>query len=320
MARRRDDTLFQDKTYSYVNDSLYIYNILYTLFEWTGQPKGLSSIQIEKWLTHNGSLCYARTVEFGDVIQPAGSTGKNYNNEPVNVRPIPQNGAQMTVVQEDSGLTAPNGEKILNNMCVLCWDNPTRTTIMPQIDWYLTRLTEIKRSIDIVCKQLRVPYIINCEQGQVQTFNKILSDIDEGKFGIFTHNGLKLNDNDVFSLLQTKIDPSTVVALWDAYYKFKGELFTLLGFPYYSPASSAKKANLIDAEVTRDDIVISALTDSRKDMRKEFCKKVNEMFGVNLQFKLKYDLPAADMFPELLRNPFVDARITREAVQGGMTS
>lgn len=267
-------------------------NFATSLFMWENLPTGLKSRIVEGWLLDHPVIAGFNTTEFGVVILPATHTALNLYYEPTNFRPI---------------RTAYEGISINYNQdeVVPCFDNNIRAKIWDNIVSYVWKMINIRHTINMVCNQLRLPYIIRASKSQVPTLNAIFTDISLGKEHILTHDSIDIKE--LVEILNLNVDGGNISVLWDAYYKLKAEALAILGIPYYPPSSSAKKANLIKDEINRDDIITSAMSNLRLQQRLDFCEEYNATFNPEkpLSVKLRYPI---ETHSNLLDDDVIDVR------------
>jgi hypothetical protein len=139
-----------------------------------------------------------------------------------------------------------------------------------------------------VALQLRMPRIFWAEETEVNTFNKIQTQIEQGKPIIILEKDFTLINGDPDKVLETPTNGGNINYLWDSYFKAKNELYQFLGMPYNE--QRVKKAQVNTKEITVNDIAISAMNDQQLYERERFCEKCNKELNMNISVKKTYDL------------------------------
>jgi len=257
-------------------------NIATSLFVWDNLPdedfyNKLYSNIVEQWLLDYPLVGAFDTKDYGLLILPASYSKLNIYYQPTDAKPV-RSAYNNKIIEFDA------------NKTVLCFDNNTRSYFWDNIYAYVFKLVNIRHTINMVCNQLRLPYIVQAEKSQVATLNKVFTDLQLGKHQIFTHKGVNLNE--LITKMDFNVDSGHISILWEAYYKLKAEMLIILGIPFYPPSISSKKANLIKDEVNKDDIITSAMSNLRLQKRMEFCKQYNEVFAPEkpLEVRLRYPI------------------------------
>ncbi len=163
---------------------------------------------------------------------------------------------------------------------ILCRDNELAYPMVYAIYMYAKRLTDTMRTLDVTAKKLKTPYFITCDESQKTSIKKILDDIDFNKDSIIANRSTAPNE---FNVLQTGVNPQSVVVLWQHYSNLQSEIRTLLGIN--NAANLDKKERLVVDEAQANDILTDINIEYRLKSYQKFCDTANELFGLNISVK-----------------------------------
>lgn len=179
---------------------------------------------------------------------------------------------------------ATNGyhEQLNKDNSVIIWNNMLRNNTVDDIKFFARKLYECDRTIDVNIKAQKTPVAVLCDENQRLTMMNLYAQYDGNEPFIF--GGKELDLKKVTSIstqapfIADKVNDMKNV-IWN-------EALTYLGI---SNANNVKKERLITDEVTRNMGATISSRYSRLEMRKEACKKINEMFGLNIDVRYKDD-------------------------------
>lgn len=184
---------------------------------------------------------------------------------------------------------ATNGyHKELNqNDSVIIFNNYLHTNSMLDIEMYSRRLYDLDRSIDVNAKAQKTPVLIECNENERLTMKNLYKMYDGNEPFIFGNKSLNQNG---IKVLQTGA-PYVADKLYQLKTQIWNEALTYLGI---SNTNQTKKERLISDEVIRNMGGVIASRYSRLEARREACKKINEMFGLNIEVNYRADYREAD--------------------------
>lgn len=176
-----------------------------------------------------------------------------------------------------------NYQKLLKGSnSVIIWNNYLRTNSVLDVEMFAKRLYNLDRIIDVNANAQKTPILIKCDETQRLTMLNVYKEYDGNSPVIFGDKALNSNGLDVLST------GAPYVA--DKIYMLKtqiwNEALTYLGI---SNINVQKKERLITDEVTRNQGGTIASRYSRLECRREAVKKINEMFGLNIEVNYRED-------------------------------
>ena len=176
-----------------------------------------------------------------------------------------------------------NYQKLLKgNNSVIIWNNFLRTNSVLDVKMFAKRLYNLDRIIDVNANAQKTPVLIKCDDTQRLTMLNVYKEYDGNSPVIFGDKALNSNGLEVLST------GAPYVA--DKIYMLKtqiwNEALTYLGI---SNINVQKKERLITDEVTRNQGGTIASRYSRLESRREAARKINDMFGLNIEVNYRED-------------------------------
>lgn len=262
---------------SYVSVSKQLNNRVYTnyyyrlmliakaLFKWEGLPNGIDEKWIENYLYSEGGCIFFKDENLGYIVTKYAANGKlNLYNEPTKVRAY----ATDYISTEHE-----------NNVdCVIIRNNDESIPTFPTIQIYAHDLTNIKRTIDVNIEGQKMPYIILCSDKQRLTFKNLMNQRKDNEPVIYADKSLDLSE---MKVIETKV-PIVFDKLQTQKLNIWNECLTALGI---NNANTEKRERLITNEVEANNEVIEICSDVMLKAREEACKRINDMFGLNISVR-----------------------------------
>lgn len=238
-----------------------------SLFKWENLPNGLDEKWIERYLFSEGACLFYKDEKFGYMVAKMGETGAlNYYDEPTTVKPYATN-----YIYE--------GKQLENNVnCVIIRNNDEMLPTAPTIQIYAYDLTNLKRTQDVNIVNLKMPTIIRCSDKQRLSLKQAINQRNDNEPTIWADKNLDLNNVEVLDLKTTIVFDKLQIqkhAVWN-------ECMTFLGI---NNANMDKRERLVDDEVQANNEQVKASEDVMLKARQEACKRINKMFGLNIQVR-----------------------------------
>lgn len=274
----RKKTLFDEslsmnnKTYlQYLNR---LTELSISMFEWKNLPDTVDSRYLELHLFENGCMVYFKDEVIGDLCLDCIAQG----NLDVYGNPIKR--------RAYSGYN--NYQKMLDESnSVIIWNNMLRTNSTLDVTMFAKRLYNLDRIIDVNANAQKTPVMIQGTDKQRLTLLNLYKEFDGNSPFIFGDKNLDLNALKVLNTnapyIADKIS-QLKVQIWN-------EALTYLGI---SNINIQKKERLITDEVTRNQGGVIASRYSRLESRRNAVKKINEMFGTNIEVNYREDFQLTD--------------------------
>ena len=232
-----------------------------SMFEWTNLPDTIDPRFLELTLFADGNAVFFKDEEIGFLAL------QNIIAGPLDVYRIPIHRRAFSV----------NGySKDLNNKdSVIIWNNGLHKNSMLDVQNFAKRLYNLDRAVDVNANAQKTPILIVCEESQRLTFENLYKEYQGNAPVIKGDKGL---NPDAFKVLKTDA-PFVADKLYQLKVQIWNEALTFLGI---SNINVTKKERLITDEVTRNLGAIIANRYSRLNARREACKQINRMFGLDI--------------------------------------
>lgn len=244
------------------------------MFEWKNMPDTIDVRFLEISLFTTGMAVFFRDNVIGYLAL------KTRIGAPLNVYNIPMvrtayanNGYQKNLTDEDS---------------VIIYNNMLHQNSIENIWYYAKRLAELDRTIDVNAKAQKTPVLISCSESQRLTMKNLYMQYDGNQPFIFGDDNLR---PDALRVLKTDA-PYLADKLYSLKTQLWNEALTYLGI---SNVNIQKKERMITDEVMRNQGGTIASRYSRLESRREACKMINRMFGLNIWCDYREDYQEIDV-------------------------
>lgn len=179
---------------------------------------------------------------------------------------------------------AVNGySKLLSDKdSVIIYNNYLHTNSILDVKMFAERLYNIDRAIDVNANAQKTPILIRCNENERLSLENIYKEYDGNSPVIFGTKDINLKD---ITAISTQA-PYVADKLYTLKTQIWNEALTYLGI---SNINVQKKERLISDEVQRNQGGTIASRYSRLESRREACKKINKMFGLNIQCDYRED-------------------------------
>lgn len=276
MSRRKDRQFWES---AIMNNSTFrqYYNRLVELsismFEWKNLPDSVDPRFLELTLFTDGQAVFFEDEVMGFLtLQNAMGGGFDVYRIPTNRRAYAVNGYQKQLDENDS---------------VIIYNNYLHTNSMLDVQMFAKRLYNLDRAIDVNANAQKTPILLLCDDSERLTLENMYMQYDGNKPVIKGVKGLNPN---AFTVLKTDA-PYVADKLYQLKTQIWNEALTYLGI---SNMNITKKERLISDEVTRNQGGTIASRYSRLEARREACKKINEMFGLDIWCDYREDFQEID--------------------------
>ena len=263
MARKRATLtdLLNELTFKTIYDKFRL--LATSCFEWTGLPDGIEEKFIERYLFDHGKAVFFRDPNMDYMCLEAQDAGElNVYGEPL--------------YYHATGFRY--SRRLAADKCVIVENNPLRLATHEIVMFYVNKLGEAERTMDVNVKACKTPYIIACDDKDVLTFKRIFQLIDGNTPAIYADKGLNL---DALNVLKT--DAKFLGNELQDYKKsVENELLTFLGF---NNLAVDKKERVNVPEANSNNQLTQSYADLQLNSRLLACERINEMYGLNLSVK-----------------------------------
>lgn len=273
MGRKRKDRKFWDSAWK--NNATYIqyYNRLMELsmamFEWKNLPETVDPRYLELKLFLEGQAVFYNDEVLGYLaLANGGASDINQYGIPNKRRAISANGRFNVSLDESNS--------------VLIYNNLIRTNSRLDVEMFSRRLYELDRAIDVNARAQKTPVLIRVKDTQRLTLENVYMQYDGNAPVIFATENF---DPEAVGVLKTEA-PFVADKLYQLKTQYWNEALTYLGI---SNVNITKKERLITDEVTRNQGGTVASRYSRLEARKQACREINKIFGLNVDVDYRED-------------------------------
>ena len=238
------------------------------MFEWINLPKTVDARFIELVLFEEGKINFFEDRLIGFLALRVNESGKqNVYNE-----------------FDKKHIYANNGFSRVRNLrnSVTIYNNYLHTPTYTTVNLYAIRLARVTRAIDLNIEAQKTPILITCPENQKLSLKNVYEQYKGNVPVIYTDSEFNLD-----SIKVLKTDAPFVVDKLTLYkHDIWNEVMTFLGV---NNSNQDKKERLVANEVDANDEQIEQARFNMLDARKDACKKINDMFGLNIDVKFRND-------------------------------
>lgn len=270
MARRKrkrwESADLNNRTYQHYFNRLMELSI--SMFEWKNLPDTVDSRFLEYTLFTDGMAVFFNDEVMGNLCLQTMIGGN------LDVYRIPK----------ERTAYASNGynKKLNDKNSVIIFNNMIHTSCLPDVELYARRLYECDRTVDVNIKAQKTPVMIACDENQRLTMINLYQQYDGNEPFIFGNKDIDIKKIQAI----TTSAPFVSDKIMEIKNQIWNEALTYLGI---SNVSYQKKERLISDEVSRSMGGTVASRYTRLDMRQQACKKINDMFGLNIWVDYRED-------------------------------
>lgn len=279
MSRKRgitdifdDSAILNNLTYlQYINR---LTELAICMFEWKNLPASVDQRYLELHLFETGCMVYFDDDILGNLCLDCIVNGRlGVYGDPILRRAY-------------SGYN--NYQKLLKESnSVIIWNNYLHTNSILDVKMFAKRLYNIDRIIDVNANAQKTPVLVQGTEKQRLTLLNLYKEFDGNAPFIFGDKNLDLS---ALKSIQTGA-PYVCDKLYQLKTQIWNEALTYLGI---SNINIQKKERLITDEVTRNQGGTIASRYSRLESRRQAVKKINDMFGTNIEVNYREDFQEVD--------------------------
>ena len=258
-------------------------NICLNLRKFKNVPKTIDARFLNYMLYTSGEFCYFHDKYIGDICLPFISDGNfdNYGNP---------------ISWQAYSYYNNYHKKLTNNDSVIIYNNYVRTTLKSLVTVYAYRLYMIQLTHDINLKTQRTPFIIETDDKQKPSLERLFSQYDNFKETIFSTKQLSKNSISVFNL-NTNYLCSELINLYKNTFN---EFLVRVGI---DTAYHEKKERMTADEINANFSFASLQRASLINPIKEGLEKVRSMFNCDIDVEFNDDVLTLTGVPKQNKQP-----------------
>lgn len=244
-----------------------------SMFEWKNLPETLNPRFLELVLFTDGMAVFFQDEEIGYVALRTMIGGK------LNIYQIPTIRTAYASNGYNRMLDETNSVIIFNNML--------HTNSILEVENFAKRIYNLDRIIDVNANAQKTPILVSCDETQRLTLKNLYMQYDGNIPVIYGDKGITPNSLKVI----TTGAPYVCDKLYDLKTRIWNEALTYLGI---SNTNIVKRERLVTDEVLRNQGGTIASRYSRLEARRQACKEINEMFGLDIWCDYREDFQAIE--------------------------
>lgn len=244
-----------------------------SMFEWKNLPETVDPRFLELTLFGDGMAIFFEDEVLGFCALRTMIGGK------LNIYQIPT----IRTAYASNGYNMPLNE----TNSVIVFNNMLHTNSVMDVEQFSKRLYNLDRIIDVNANAQKTPILVSCEDTQRLTLLNLYKQYDGNAPVIFGDKNLNPNSLKVL----TTGAPYVADKIYQLKVQIWNEALTYLGI---SNINITKKERLITDEVTRNQGGTIASRYSRLEARRQACKQINDMFGLDIWVDYREDYQVLD--------------------------
>lgn len=253
--------------YDFYKTQLELYCL--SMFKWTGLPDKISTRFLERNLFYNGFVIFFKSKDLDAyVVSNATAIGLNDYEEPTAYRA--------------RGVNKIN-EILKPSECVVIQNNVLRRGNIGSANFFAKELSNIKKTFDMNLEQLKNPYILECDEGQLTTVQALINKKQNGEPYIFARKDVTKQFNIATFDLKIQNHTSQLMEVMNTY---EGKARTHFGI---NNNNVFKKERLVSNETEQNNEEIELNRKLMLDCRKQACSEIKEMFDINIDCEFILD-------------------------------
>lgn len=260
MARKRATLtdLLNNLTFKVLYDKVRLLSM--NQYTWGNLPDGMQERHIERHLFDRGMAGFYRKPKHGFMCAECqNGVGVNPYGDPVSYN------------MHGFGFVDP----IPAEDCVIIENNMLRLATQDFVLFYVNKLAEAERTMDVNVKACKTPVIFACDDKDLLSFKRMFQQVDGNVPALFVDRGLNLDSIQAF-LTGVQFMGND---LMDYKRSVEADLLTFLGIN--NPAVD-KKERLITDEANSNNQLIASFGELQLEARKRACEAINDKWGLNI--------------------------------------
>ena len=260
MARKRATLtdLLNDLTFRCLYNKFQLITV--NAFQWKGLPEGIVERHIESVLFEHGKAIFFRDPLMSYMcLQCEPSSNVNVYGDPVSYNAIGFNYRHRYSADD----------------CVIVENNKLRLATKDFLLFYVNKLCEAERTMDVNVKANKTPVIVLCDDKDVLSFKNLFRKVDGNEPAIYADRGMNIDGIQALDLKAKFLGNE----LMEYKKTVENELLTFLGI---NNTPHEKKERLITDEANSNNMLIDSFFELQLEARKRACEAINAMYGLNV--------------------------------------
>lgn len=270
--------ILNDLTFKLYSD---IFELIATSqFEWLNIPKSMNEDFLEDCLYYNGMASLLEHETLGKINTACVQNGKlNIYNLPTNL-----NCFSFSFSENRKLYTGLKNDDTSKDSCILVFNNRKRENTFSTMELFSYRLYNATRICDININAQKSPIIISGNDKNLLTLQNFYAKYDGNEPVIFVNKDI-VSGNEL-----STVDTDTKFVAKEIQ-EIKKEIFNeALTFLGINNINVEKKERLVSDEASSNNELVNFMLQSRLIPRQKAAEQFNELFGTNIQVRVRSDL------------------------------
>lgn len=270
--------ILNDLTFKLYSD---IFELIATSqFEWLNLPKSMNEDFLEDCLYFNGMASLLEHETLGKINTACVQNGKlNIYNLPTAL-----NCFSFSFSENRKLYTGFKNDDTSKNSCIIVFNNRKRENTFSTMELFAYRLYNATRICDININAQKSPIVISGNDKNLLTLQNLYAKYDGNEPVIFVNKDI-VSGNEL-----STVDTDTKFVAKDIQ-EIKKEIFNeALTFLGINNINVEKKERLVSDEASSNNELVNFMLQSRLIPRQKAVEQFNELFGTNIQVRVRSDL------------------------------
>ncbi|QHJ75886.1 connector protein [Bacillus phage SRT01hs] len=258
----------------------YLFSLAYQMFEWSGLPKTVDPVFLEKQLHQRGFVAFYKDEMLGYLgVQGTLSGQVNLYNQPNYFT------ASAPTYQKSFPLYWYDlGEEFREEgQGIVIYNNLEKLPTLDILNLYAMNLAELKETIYVNQNAQKTPVLIKGGDNTLFSLKQIYNKYEGNEPVIIADRKINTDDIEVLRTDAPYVADKLTMLFKDQW----NEAMTFLGL---SNANTDKKERLIQSEVESNNDQIQGSANIYLATRQEAAKMINEYYGLNVSVRLRKDV------------------------------